>query len=59
MCTRALSGDRDLITSSYYIYICVLISLHDANLPEQVIMGVVFVREQVVITIGYAETVTM
>ena len=40
-------------TSSHHptIFICVLISLHDANLPEQVIMGVVFVREQVVIMI--------
>ena len=36
----------DLITSSYY-----MISLHDANLPEQLTMGVGFVREQVVITI--------
>ena len=58
MCNWALSGDGDLITSST-IFICVLISLHDTNLPEQVIMGVGFVREQVGIMIGYAETVTM
>jgi hypothetical protein len=37
----------------------VLISLHDANLPEQVIIDVGFVREQVGIMIGYAETVTV
>ena len=45
-------------TSSHHptIFICVLISLHDANLPEQVIMGVGFVREQVGIMIGYAES---
>ena len=48
-------------TSSHHptIFICMLISLHDTNLPEQVIMGVGFVREQVGIMIGYAETVTM
>ena len=41
------------------IFVCILKSLHDANLPEQVITGVGFVREQVGIMIGYAETVTM
>ena len=48
-------------TSSHHptIFICVLIRLHAANLPEQLTMGVGFVREQVGIMIGYAETVTM
>ena len=58
-CAPGLKVGTD--TSSHHptIFLCVLISLHDANLPEQVIMGVGFVKEQVVIMIGYAETVTM
>ena len=41
------------------IFIRVLINLHDANLPEQLTMGVGLVREQVGIMIGDTATVTM
>ena len=39
------------IVASIFGTLYVLISLHDANLPEQLTIGVGFVREQVVIMI--------
>ena len=49
MFTRPYSTETSLHHPT--IFICVQISLHDANLPEQLTMGVGFAREQVVIMI--------